>query len=103
MNAWAATCCGKGDEIVQPDFELGCRLFPPTNSPISSIEFVSGEKKETLLTKRFVFDKKKLAAVKKFASSVASTGSVKDPTLVEAITAFILKHFILVTQAKENR
>ncbi|XP_027082310.1 stemmadenine O-acetyltransferase-like [Coffea arabica] len=45
----------------------------------------------------------KLAAGKKFASSVASTGSVKDPTLVEAITAFILKHFILVTQAKENR
>ncbi|XP_027174814.1 vinorine synthase-like [Coffea eugenioides] len=103
MNAWAATCRAKGDEIVQPDFKLGCRLFPPANSPISSIDFVSGEKKETLLTKRFVFDKKKLAALKKFASSVTSASSVKDPTLVEAVTAFILKHFILLTQAKENR
>nr|XP_027121974.1 vinorine synthase-like [Coffea arabica] len=100
MNAWAATCRGQADEVVQPDFELAGRLFPPANIPLTTHDFMSLEEKESLVTKRFVFDKEKLDALKQLASSAASGSSVKDPTRIEAVSALMWKNLSSTTQAK---
>ncbi|XP_071902536.1 stemmadenine O-acetyltransferase-like [Coffea arabica] len=100
MNAWAATCRSQADEVVQPDFELAGRLFPPANIPLTTHDFMSLEEKESLVTKRFVFDKEKLDALKQLASSSASGSSVKDPTRIEAVSAFMWKNLSSITQAK---
>ncbi|KAL0397399.1 UNVERIFIED_CONTAM: Stemmadenine O-acetyltransferase [Sesamum calycinum] len=89
MNAWAATCRGENPKTA-PEFGVLGRYFPArdlSDSNISPFLLMGNDK---LVTKRFVFDKEKLAALKQ----AAATGDVKDPTRVEAVSAFILKHFI---------
>ncbi|KAI3454977.1 hypothetical protein Pfo_011640, partial [Paulownia fortunei] len=67
MHAWAATC-RRETEVIQPSFDLTCR-FPPVDpskfsqksppTPPSDIEIA-----QKVVTKRFVFDKEKLALLK---------------------------------------
>ncbi|PIN14891.1 Vinorine synthase [Handroanthus impetiginosus] len=54
--------------------------------------------KEKITTKRLVFDKEKLAKLKK----VATSGEVKNPTRVEAVSAFIWRHFIEAARVKTD-
>ncbi|KAK4414289.1 Stemmadenine O-acetyltransferase [Sesamum alatum] len=90
MNAWAATCRGETPKSV-PEFGVMARYFPARDLSYLNISPSSLMGDDKLVTKRFVFDKEKLAALKQ-----AATGSdiMKDPTRVEAVSAFILKCFI---------
>ncbi|KAL0464255.1 UNVERIFIED_CONTAM: Vinorine synthase [Sesamum latifolium] len=89
MNAWAATCRGENPKTA-PEFGVLGRYFPARDMFDSKIlpSLLMGNDK--LVMKRLVFDKEKLAALKQ----AAATGDVRDPTRVEAVSAFILKHFI---------
>ncbi|KAL3529692.1 hypothetical protein ACH5RR_009014 [Cinchona calisaya] len=65
--------------------------------------FTQSAKNEKVVTKRFAFDKEKLAALKVEASSAASGSQViKDPTRVEVVSALLWKHFIVISRAKVN-
>ncbi|KAK4410894.1 Vinorine synthase [Sesamum angolense] len=89
MNAWAATCRGENPKTA-PEFGVLGGYFPARDLSDSNFSpsLLMGNAK--LVTKRLVFDKEKLAALKK----AAAAGDVRDPTRVEAVSAFILKHFI---------
>ncbi|KAK4424822.1 Stemmadenine O-acetyltransferase [Sesamum alatum] len=86
INEWAATCRG---EVEHPSvsFDLAS-YFPPRDFPGSDFWQSSCATNEKFVTKRFVFDEKKLAVLKE-----AAAGSVKDPTRVEVVSAFIWKQF----------
>ncbi|KAL0456524.1 UNVERIFIED_CONTAM: Stemmadenine O-acetyltransferase [Sesamum latifolium] len=60
-------------------------------------KLTSNEK--NIVTKRFVFDKEKLEALKQAATS-PSGSNVKNPTRVEVVSAFIWKHFIDVAKSE---
>ncbi|KAL3512592.1 hypothetical protein ACH5RR_025309 [Cinchona calisaya] len=100
LNSWAAICKSNDDnEILKPNLDLGCLYFPPPKDVLPSAPLRSVVKKEKVVAKRLVFDKEKLEKLKEVASSV-SDSPVKDPTRVEALSAYICKNFIDVNQAK---
>lgn len=92
MNAWAATCRGENPKSV-PEFGVLGRYFPARDLSDSNISLSLIMGNDKLVTKRFVFDKEKLAALKQAAIGDGSD-NVSDPTRVEAVSAFILKHFM---------
>ncbi|KAI3472586.1 hypothetical protein Pfo_031102 [Paulownia fortunei] len=96
INAWAAKCRTEA-EVVQPSFDLAVH-FPPMDLSASGVMPNVGVTKEKITTKRLVFDKEKLAKLKQLAAS----GEVKNPTRVEAVSAFIWRHFIEAAKAKTD-
>ncbi|KAL3537885.1 hypothetical protein ACH5RR_001251 [Cinchona calisaya] len=97
MKAWAASSRGAAD-TVSSDFDLES-LFPTRD--MSSFGYMRTTRiiKEKIVTKRFVFDKKKVAKLKE--DGVSGPGSqVKDPTRVEAVSAFLWRHFIEASKGK---
>ncbi|KAK4424816.1 Vinorine synthase [Sesamum alatum] len=98
LNEWAASCRG---EAEFPRFSLDLANYFPARefpeSPFLEKQLTSNEKK--IVTKRFVFDKEKLEALKQAASS-PSGSTVEDPTTVEVVSAFIWKHFIDVIKSE---
>ncbi|KAL2515212.1 HXXXD-type acyl-transferase family protein [Forsythia ovata] len=97
MNTWAATCRGKA-KIVQPCFDLA-RSFPPKDLLGSGFTPNILITKEKIVTKRFVFDKEKLAKLKEVAAS-GDGSQVQDPTRVEAVSAHIWKQFMEIAKNK---
>ncbi|XP_016477365.1 stemmadenine O-acetyltransferase-like [Nicotiana tabacum] len=96
INAWSAIA--RGDTgIVQPNFNLSS-IFPPLDLSNSSFKPSIGIKNDKLMTRRFVFDKEKLDAIKKSASG----SQVKDPTRVEALSAFVWKHLMEVSKLNRD-
>lgn len=95
INTWAATCRGEV-KIGQPYFDMA-RIFPPRDLSGSSFRPNTGMTKEKIVTKRFVFDKEKLATLKEFAGDGPQ---VKNPTRVEAVSAYIWKKFMEVAKNK---
>ncbi|KAL0455809.1 UNVERIFIED_CONTAM: Stemmadenine O-acetyltransferase [Sesamum latifolium] len=94
-NAWAATCRGE-TEFSRFTFDLAS-YFPAREFPGSDFwGFLMSD--ENYVTKRFVFDKEKLAALKQEATS----SSLKDPTKVELVSAFIWKLFMEVAKSKNQ-
>ncbi|KAL0387758.1 UNVERIFIED_CONTAM: Stemmadenine O-acetyltransferase [Sesamum radiatum] len=94
-NAWAATCRGE-TELSRFSFNLGS-YFPAREFPGSDFwGFLLSD--ENYVTKRFVFDEEKLAALKQEATS----SSLKDPTRVELVSAFIWKIFMEVAKSKNQ-
>ncbi|KAL0413487.1 UNVERIFIED_CONTAM: Vinorine synthase [Sesamum radiatum] len=93
INAWAATC--RGDtEFARFSFDLAS-YFPSRDSPVSDFwRFLQSEEKQA--TKRFVFDKEKLSALKQVATSL----SLKNPSRVEVVSVFIWKHFMEVAKSR---
>nr|GMD31990.1 vinorine synthase-like [Ipomoea batatas] len=94
VNAWGVTAReGDADGISPPNFGLVTSLFPPTTMdlPGSRISPTLGMTREKIVTRRVVFDKENLAALKK--SAAAESSGVGDPTRVEALSAFLWKHF----------
>ncbi|KAK4424823.1 Vinorine synthase [Sesamum alatum] len=85
INSWAATCRGE-DEHPSVSFNLASH-FPPRDFPEFDFWQSSTATNEKFVTKRFVFDEKKLAVLKE------AVGSVKDPTRVEVVSAFIWQQF----------
>ncbi|KAL0375590.1 UNVERIFIED_CONTAM: Stemmadenine O-acetyltransferase [Sesamum calycinum] len=86
INTWAATCRGEA-ERPSVSFNLAS-YFPPRDFPGSDFWRSSSATTEEFVTKRFVFDETKLAVLLKGAA-----GSVKNPTRVEVVSAFIWKQF----------
>ncbi|CAK9172672.1 unnamed protein product, partial [Ilex paraguariensis] len=95
MNAWASKSRGDS-KYLGPNFDIDS-LFPPRD--LSGFIPSAVLSKEKIVTRRFVFDKSKLKILKKSACSGAES-IVKDPTRVEAVSAFIWSHFIEVANAK---
>lgn len=96
INAWAAIT--RGDTgIVQPNFNLSS-IFPPLDLSKSSLKPSIGTKSGKIPTRRFVFNKEKLDAIKKSASG----SQVKDPTSVEALSAFLWKHSMEVSKLNRD-
>ncbi|KAL2234343.1 vinorine synthase-like [Sesamum indicum] len=92
MNAWAATCRGENPKSG-PEFGVMAHYFPAQDLSDSNISPSLLMGNDKLVTKRFVFDKEKLAALKQ-AAATGDGSDVKDPTRVEAVSAFILKYSI---------
>ncbi|KAL0464254.1 UNVERIFIED_CONTAM: Stemmadenine O-acetyltransferase [Sesamum latifolium] len=92
MNAWAATCRGENPKSA-PEFGVMARYFPAQDLSDSNVSPALLMGNDKLVMKRFVFDKEKLAALKQ-AAATGDGSDVKDPTRVEAVSAFILKYFI---------
>ncbi|KAL3632246.1 hypothetical protein CASFOL_025230 [Castilleja foliolosa] len=92
VNAWATACREHAKTITpRPIFDLSVR-FPPADFSryfLPPPEAVA-ETPQKVVTKRFVFNKQKLEALRK-----ASTGPLMEkPTRVEAVSAFIWRHLI---------
>nr|GMD38533.1 vinorine synthase-like [Ipomoea batatas] len=93
VNAWAVTA-REGDAAVisPPNFGLVSSLFPPTTEDLTGSGFSSTlgmATREKIVTRRVVFDKQNLAALKK--SAAAESSRVGNPTRVEALSAFLWK------------
>ncbi|KAK6127730.1 hypothetical protein DH2020_038536 [Rehmannia glutinosa] len=95
IDAWAAMCRGE-TEVFKPTFDFAS-IFPPR--ALSGLGHAPnvGMTNEKLATKRFVFDKEKLAKFKEFTSS-----QVKDPTRVEVVSSYIWRRFMDVAKAKSS-
>nr|GMD33565.1 vinorine synthase-like [Ipomoea batatas] len=96
VNAWAVTAReGDAAGISPPNFGLATSLFPPTTMelPGSRISPTLGMTREKIVTRRVVFDKENIAALKKSVAAKSSGMGERDPTRVEAISAFPWKHF----------
>ncbi|PIN14888.1 Vinorine synthase [Handroanthus impetiginosus] len=96
INAWAARCREEA-EVIQPTFDLPIR-FPPTALATSGDSMSVGINKGKIMTKRLVFDKEKLAKLKQIGTS----NEVKNPTKVEAVSAFIWRCMIEEARAKPD-
>ncbi|KAL3537881.1 hypothetical protein ACH5RR_001247 [Cinchona calisaya] len=99
MNAWAANCRGDDAEIPRANFDLAS-LFPPKDLSNFGFKPTIGITNETITTRRYVFDQEKLKKLKQVASSDPGS-QVKDPTRVEAVSAFFWRHFIESSKVKK--
>ncbi|XP_057791884.1 stemmadenine O-acetyltransferase-like [Salvia miltiorrhiza] len=88
MNAWAAASRGEASRIIHPSFDLALR-FPPRDIFVSG--FRAGVTEEKIATRRLVFDKEKVESIRELE---ASRSEVKDPSRVEAVSAFLWRSFI---------
>ncbi|CAI9095723.1 OLC1v1031719C1 [Oldenlandia corymbosa var. corymbosa] len=95
MNSWAAINRGESIKFL-PDFDIGRNLFPPRDVPF---KLPPSELKGKLVGKRFLFTKEKLMELKDLA---ISSSSVKDPSRVEVVTAFLVNQLIKVARSKKN-
>lgn len=92
MTAWASAC--RGETLISlPSFDLALR-FPPRASAIEH----HSKNKEEIVTKRFVFNKEMLEKIR----AESACDEVKNPTRVEALSAFIWKMFIGATKEKRG-
>ncbi|XP_034213614.1 BAHD acyltransferase At5g47980-like [Prunus dulcis] len=95
INSWAAIALGSAsttDHVVPPAaYGVAASLFPPLdflNAPqMPSSDSTNSGIKEKCITRRFVFDASKIAALK----SKAATTTVPNPTRVEVVSALIWK------------
>ncbi|KAL2539608.1 HXXXD-type acyl-transferase family protein [Abeliophyllum distichum] len=99
INAWASTCRGVSDQIVQASFDLA-QHFPPKDLSGTSLTPNIVLTNEKIVTKRFIFDKEKVAALRE---AVIGSQLIKTPTRVEAVSAYIWKHFMEVAEGKMNK
>uniref|UniRef100_A0A5B7C948 Vinorine synthase-like n=1 Tax=Davidia involucrata TaxID=16924 RepID=A0A5B7C948_DAVIN len=101
INEWAANSRGDHTKVVDPNFDLA-HHFPPRNlSGFTHMSDIITEEK--IVTRRFVYDKMKLDALKEAAATAAaSSGGGGSPTRVEAVTAFIWRHFIEVAKVRSH-
>ncbi|GFP78718.1 vinorine synthase [Phtheirospermum japonicum] len=92
IGAWAAACGEHAKTITtHPTFDLATR-FPPADFSrfFQPRPPVVAETPQKVVTKRFIFDEPKLAALRKAASGPL----MEQPTRVEAVSAFIWRHLI---------
>ncbi|KAG6412850.1 hypothetical protein SASPL_125542 [Salvia splendens] len=85
MNAWAAVSRGEASRITRPSFAV----FLRRKMLVSGIRI--GITEEKLVTRRLVFEKEKVERIRKLE---ASRSEVKDPSRVEAVSAFLWRSFI---------
>ncbi|KAF8399853.1 hypothetical protein HHK36_015724 [Tetracentron sinense] len=94
VGSWSAMARGATDEIVSPSFELAS-LFPPRDLSGFMPLPAAWNTKDKIVTKRFVFEASKIAALR------ATCTCVKCPTRVEALSAFIWRRFLALVDRGE--
>ncbi|XP_051124085.1 stemmadenine O-acetyltransferase-like [Andrographis paniculata] len=90
LTTWAAICRGGEAPESRRKFGAVARHFPArdlSDHDISPALFLADD---SLVTKRFIFDKDKIS----FLRNSARSETVKDPTRVESLSAFVWKHFL---------
>ncbi|KAK6920583.1 hypothetical protein RJ641_014261 [Dillenia turbinata] len=102
VNAWARTSLCGSQNVGRPTFDSAF-YFPPSVSEMVSdlrrkIKVCIEEKIET---RRLVFTKSKIAALKTVASSPEDS-QVKNPTRVEAVSCFIWERAMAVYRANSH-
>jgi shikimate O-hydroxycinnamoyltransferase len=97
VNAWAGTSRG-ASEVISPSFDAAIHFPLRDTTGFMPNEAIS---KENIVTKRFVFNKSSIAALRKEAS-VAFGPEDKGPSRVEAISAFIWRRFMAMAKAKQG-
>jgi shikimate O-hydroxycinnamoyltransferase len=98
LGAWSAT--SRGDHVLEavcPNFDAA-KYFSPKDIPWGLGDM--GVTKENIVTRRLVFDKSSIAALKEKASSAAGCSHVRFPTRVEAVSAFIWKSLMAISKSK---
>ena len=99
FNDWAAVArqlLPNGDHIPSPQF-IGASLFPPVEDP-TMLKLYAVPKRETCLTRRFLFHASKIAELK----AMATSSGVDNPTRVEVVTALILKCAMSASRANSG-
>ncbi|PQM43090.1 BAHD acyltransferase [Prunus yedoensis var. nudiflora] len=94
IKRWAAIALGSASTTDHVEFGVASSLFPPLDF-FSSPQFSIILSNKNCITKRFVFDASKIAALK---SKVATT--VPNPTRVEVVSALIWKCIIQASRSK---
>ncbi|XP_022135273.1 vinorine synthase-like [Momordica charantia] len=96
VREWAAINRGDSDQVSEPLFD-GAKYFPPKEIPgLKRSKVILNDK---IVTKRFVFDKANIAALRREAAA----GSLeKPPTRVEAVSAFLWKRFMEINRNSEQ-
>ncbi|GAA0153115.1 hypothetical protein LIER_11429 [Lithospermum erythrorhizon] len=96
MNAWSAICREDEDKAHQlPMFDSGKSYFPPKDmSGFSSLVSNVGISKEQIKTERLVFTKATLETLEGDIKDSGDGSNLKNPTRVEALSAFIWRNFI---------
>ncbi|KAF9621352.1 hypothetical protein IFM89_020011 [Coptis chinensis] len=86
INSWSGIARG-ANTIVSPKFD-SASLFPPREVPSIPMIIKDGCPMEKFISKRFVFDALKIAALR---AKLADESCVECPTRVEAVSALIWK------------
>lgn len=97
LKAWAAFALGCGEKVV-PDLNAAASQFQPKDQPLQPPAADGDFKRVECVTKRIVFDKSKIAALK--AKTVSHR--VKQPTRVEAVTALVWKCAIIASRLNSS-
>ncbi|XP_035550998.1 vinorine synthase-like [Juglans regia] len=97
INAWASTSRGASHEVTNPSFDASIH-FPRTVLP-EWFSMVPPMEKERLSSKRFVFKKSSIDALRKEAS-VAFGADDRGPSRVEAVSAFIWWRLMTIARSK---
>ncbi|KAK9117450.1 hypothetical protein Sjap_016397 [Stephania japonica] len=102
LNSWAAAFRNKsssGEEAIIVPWLSSASLFPPKDLPVISL---SGLKmNEKVVTRRFLFDAPKMAALR--TQLITKNGITENkPTRVEAVTALIWKYAKNIKRVKSR-
>lgn len=101
LKGWATAAFASSKEVVYPDFSASS-LFPANDLRLkngSMSMWGAVFKKGEFITKRFVFDS---LAIEKLKEMATTCSSVRHPTRVEAISAFIWKYAMAASEKKRG-
>ncbi|KAA0055309.1 vinorine synthase-like [Cucumis melo var. makuwa] len=95
-KAWASTCRGDNKYPIVPTFD-STKLFP-------AMEIRGRNKRHPpmhkIVTRRFIFNKSNIAALKKQANSAALFLNQRPPSRVESVSGFLWNRFIALSHKK---
>ncbi|MCL7027550.1 hypothetical protein MKW94_028542 [Papaver nudicaule] len=106
LSSWAATARAALDqEIAYPTFDSAA-IFPalPPGVQVSTLESDDSIQGQNVVTKRFLFNASKIAALRaRIAESRSSNVLSKYPTRTEAISALVWRSFMETSRVKASR
>ncbi|MCL7036330.1 hypothetical protein MKW94_030827 [Papaver nudicaule] len=106
INSWAATACASlSQETMYPTFDAAA-IFPalPPGVHVSSLESDDSVQGENVVTKRFLFSNKKIAALRARIAEARSRDVLsKYPTRTEALSALVWNSFMETSRVKVAR
>ena len=102
IKNWMAIARGEEGAIVQPEF-VSASLLPPKNTGGYDPSVVI-QKKNTIITKRFVFDAPKVEALRaKYEKNTSEENTPKSLlSHIEALSAFIWSRFVAATKVESE-
>ncbi|XP_030970313.1 stemmadenine O-acetyltransferase-like [Quercus lobata] len=99
VNSWAGTCRGES-EVISPIFDAHIH-FPPKDITgfMPNEAYIS---KEKIVTRRFVFNKSSIAALKREASAAFGPED-RVASRVEVVSAFIWMRFMVMARTRTTK